>query len=286
MSPPAMYFTQSNLPVAQSSALPFVEVAQPTVSQVSSPALSTNIPATTNHIRDHSTSSQVDWPTGYIRRRCIAGAEERKWKKNKWVWRSNGTAQHAGHEAEVRVCMGVLKCSTCGCLSRPHTQAAARKDQFKEGCKSRTCLLGAPLLHDQCDARSFHYSTDCNGVSINVWEHNGDHASHERPPGGALSKFEEEQVDLQVLRKLEANAHQLRTGDIGPGSIPLSDISSGLAGPRSARYQLAQSQVRLGLGTGPAKGGLALMGSFADRSILLFKRHSWTVSLKKLFSPG
>ncbi|KAJ7263277.1 hypothetical protein C8J57DRAFT_1231153 [Mycena rebaudengoi] len=77
----------------------------------------------------------------------------------------------------------------------------------------------------KCGTHSFHYRTDPNGVTINVWEHNGDQTSRERPPGGALSKFKEEQMDLQVLRKLEASAHQLQTDDIGPGSIPLGNIS-------------------------------------------------------------
>ncbi|KAJ7107524.1 hypothetical protein C8R44DRAFT_744708 [Mycena epipterygia] len=67
-----------------------------------------------------------------------------------------------------------------------------------------------------------------------------------------------------VLRKHEASAHELRTGDTGPGSIPLPDISATLANPRAARYQVGQSQVRLGIATGSLKGGLALMSSFAD----------------------
>ncbi|KAJ7260195.1 hypothetical protein C8J57DRAFT_1233212 [Mycena rebaudengoi] len=129
VSPPPMHVTQSNLPVAQSSALPLAEVAQSTVPQVSGTALSTDVLPTTNHIR------------GYIRRECIAGAEERKWKINKLVWRSNGTVQHAGHQAE----------NPTGCAQRPGQVGI----------------------------------TDRNGVSINVWEHNGDHASHKRLPGGA-----------------------------------------------------------------------------------------------------
>ncbi|KAJ7261600.1 hypothetical protein C8J57DRAFT_1634681 [Mycena rebaudengoi] len=213
---------------------------------------------------DHSASHDLDWPTGNIRRECLSGTEERKWKKNKWVWRSTGTVQHDGHPAEVRACLGVFRCGTCGQLTRPKTQATTRRNQQSEGCKSRTCLIEAPLLHDQCDARAFHYSIIRAGVSMSIWEHSGDHSSHSRPPGGTLSKIEEQNIDLQVLRKHEANAHQLRTGDIGPGSIPLADISPLLANPRAARYQLAQSQARLGMLSGPAKGGLALMASFAD----------------------
>ncbi|KAJ7309425.1 hypothetical protein DFH08DRAFT_823369 [Mycena albidolilacea] len=85
-----------------------------------------------------------------------------------------------------------------------------------------------------------------------------------QPPGGALSKFEEDQVDLQVMRRHDATAHELRTGDAGPGSIPLPEISPILAAPSSARYQLVQSQSRLGINTGSSKGGLAIMSAFGD----------------------
>lgn len=98
-----------------------------------------------------------------------------------------------------------------------------------------------------------------------VWEHFGDHASHDRPPGGPLSKRQEAELDKQVIRHHEASAHQLRTGDTGPGSIPLAAISPTLANPRAARYQMAQSQSRLGISTtSPVKGGLAVLHSFGE----------------------
>ncbi|KAJ7939180.1 hypothetical protein B0H13DRAFT_1850915 [Mycena leptocephala] len=134
----------------------------------------------------------------------------------------------------------------------------------KWGCTSRTCSLEQPLLHDECVASSYHYNYARGTETTLVWEHFGDHSTHSRPPGGKLSKFEEDEVDLQVLRKHEATAHELRTGDTGPGSTPFPDISPTLANPNAARYALGQSQARLGMVTTSSKGDLALMGGFAD----------------------
>lgn len=92
---------------------------------------------------DHAGASDLDWPTGYMRRVCNAGDELRKWKHNKWVWRSNGTVQHEGCAAEVRLCLGVLRCGTCQRLTRPRTQLASRKQQIKNGCQQRTCRIDA-----------------------------------------------------------------------------------------------------------------------------------------------
>ncbi|KAJ7130567.1 hypothetical protein C8R44DRAFT_906239 [Mycena epipterygia] len=206
--PNAADFTAPNYhPTGHSGSLPLPPPAAPDVvpkpERLDAPTVSV----------DHSQSNTLDWPTGSVRRECIKGEGERKWKHNKWAWRSNGTVQHEGYAAE---------------------------------------------------ARSFHYTINRNGTSILIWEHSGDHSTHDRPPGGLISKHEEDKVDVQVLRKHEANAHELRTGDTGPGSIPLPDISATLANPRAARYPVGQSQVRLGIATGSLKGGLALMSSFAD----------------------
>ncbi|KAJ7904864.1 hypothetical protein B0H13DRAFT_2334509 [Mycena leptocephala] len=189
----------------------------------------------------HSNSSPEDWPSGYVRLERVKGVEERKWKANKWVWRSIGVVQHEGYAAEKRTCMGI-----------------------RQGCTSRTCSVEQPLLHDECVASSYHYNYARVTETTLVWEHFGDHSTHSRPPGGKLSKFEEDEVDLQVLRKHEATAHELRTGDTGPGSTPFPDISPTLANPNAARYALGQSQARLGMVTTSSKGDLALMGGFAD----------------------
>jgi hypothetical protein len=97
-----------------------------------------------------------------------------------------------------------------------------------------------------------------------VWEHVGNH-DHMRPPGGPLSKNQQDAIDEQVSRRSEASVHQLRTGDIGPNSVPLSDISETLANPRAARYQVAQSQIRLGIAPNMlSKGGLLFLQSLSD----------------------
>ena len=91
-----------------------------------------------------------------------------------------------------------------------------------------------------------------------VWEHFGEH-DHGHLPGGTLSEAEQAAVDSQVIRHQNATAHQLRTGDSGPGSVPLSDISETLANPQKARYKLGQSQARLGIQPSPMKGGLSIL---------------------------
>ncbi|KAJ7268152.1 hypothetical protein B0H12DRAFT_1229783 [Mycena haematopus] len=202
------------------------------------------IPKDETLVHNHGDAAVLDWPTGFTRRECNTGEESHKWKHNKWVWRSKGIVQHQGNIAE--------------------TQPAARRLQIKNGCTGRTCRIDSPLIHDTCDARTFHFKLDRHGQSISVWEHYGDHSTHARPPGGTLSKAQEDQVDLQVMRRHDANAHELRTGDPGPGSIPLPAISATLAAPSSARYHLSQSQARLGLNTGSSKGGLAFLRAFGD----------------------
>ncbi|KAJ7791821.1 hypothetical protein B0H13DRAFT_1935870 [Mycena leptocephala] len=214
--------------------------------------------------RDHSDLSALDWPIGSVRRECVQGQEGRKWKNNKWVWRSNGLVVHKGHSAEVRACLGVFKCGGCGRLTRPKTQPAARQAQLKNGCTSHTCSLEAPLVHDECEARSFHYKINRDGETILVWEHFGDHSTHERPPGGALSKSQEDQIDLQVLRKQEAGAHGLRTGDTAAGSVPFADIAPCLANSKAARYAQGRRQTRLGITTTSLKGGLATISAIGD----------------------
>ncbi|KAJ7216099.1 hypothetical protein GGX14DRAFT_607331 [Mycena pura] len=245
--------------------LPAPPAPVPAVAPVKSETAST-IEKHNPPVRDHSQLDSLHWPTGFVRRESLKSVQERKWKHNKWAWRSSGTVQYQGYAAEVRACLGVLRCGTCQRLTRPKTQRSSRRLQIQSGCTSRgVCSIMAPLIQDPCDARTHHYSFQRDGETVLVWEHSGDHSTHEKPPGGSiLSKLEEDQLDTQVMRKQDASAHELRTGDLGPGSVPLPDISPALAAPGTARYQLGQSQARLGINTGSMNGGLALMGAFAD----------------------
>ncbi|KAJ7279921.1 hypothetical protein C8J57DRAFT_1220458 [Mycena rebaudengoi] len=68
-----------------------------------------------------------------------------------------------GCAAEVHLCLGVLRCGTCQRFTRPRTQLASRKQQIKNGCQQHTCRINTPLVHDVCDARTFHYKLDRNG---------------------------------------------------------------------------------------------------------------------------
>lgn len=73
-----------------------------------------------------------------------------------------------------------------------------------------------------------------------------------------MTVAEKAQIDAQVVRRPGASAHALRTGDPLPGSVPLPDISPKLADPRAARYQVQQSQERVGIHhTSSSKGGFA-----------------------------
>ncbi|KAK7047011.1 hypothetical protein R3P38DRAFT_3423671 [Favolaschia claudopus] len=208
--------------------------------------------------------STFDYPVGYARRECIKGQEPDKWNKTQWVWRSSGPAKHGIHDAELRKCVGVLRCASCGRLTRPLTQTPGREKQIRAGCTSRTCSIEQPLLEDLCDARAFHYKIQHGTSTTLVWEHYGDHASHQRPPRSGLSKFEQDQLDLQVQRRPGATVHALRTGDIVPGSVPLADISPCLANPKAARYAVGKSQARLGIVSQSVKGGLASISAIGD----------------------
>ncbi|KAK7051728.1 hypothetical protein R3P38DRAFT_3255060 [Favolaschia claudopus] len=211
----------------------------------------------------HETSraSSFNFPVGFVRRECVKGQEEDGWDRTNWVWRSWGTREYNGHpDAELRVCVGCFRCGNCGRLTRPHTQAPGREKQIAKGCTNQTCPIGVPLQHDKCEARTYRYKTS----TTLVWEHLGDHSTHQRPPGGRLSKFEEDALDIQVQRRPGASAHELRTGDINPGSIPLADISPALANPKAARYALGKSQARLGITSSSVKGGLASISAIGD----------------------
>ena len=119
-------------------------------------------------------------------------------------------------------------------------------------------------MHIECNARTDGSSIEQDGITLLVWEHFGKH-EHGRPPGGRLSNIEEEEVDIQVGQRHESSVHALRTGDTGPGSVPLGEISSVLANPRAARYQVSKSKRRQGLTEYyPTKGIPSFLGSFTS----------------------
>ncbi|KAK7008269.1 hypothetical protein R3P38DRAFT_2551988, partial [Favolaschia claudopus] len=180
----------------------------------------------------------------------------------KWVWRSVGKNAYKDHgRVETRTCVGALICGTCGRVTCPLTQTDSRRRQVSRGCTATTCRSSEPLQQQTCKARTYHFKITRNKVDYLVWEHQGNHDTHQRPPGGSLSQSE---LDEQVHRRQTASVHQLRTGDAGPGSKPLADISATLANPRSARYHVSQSQARLGIASQTsAKGGLAFFKSLS-----------------------
>ncbi|KAK7012998.1 hypothetical protein R3P38DRAFT_3581609 [Favolaschia claudopus] len=276
--PPALQFDQSGYPFHFTPGpwapnMPPTHFVQPAMFrppdypppgwQSSIPRASTTVPSapTAESSAVPGNGSRAATIHGFVRRECIKGQEEDGWDRTNWVWRSRGSQKYNEHpDAELRVCVGCFRCGTCGRLTRPHTQAPGREKQIAKGCANQTCPIGVPLLHDKCEARTYRFKTS----TTLVWDHIGDHSTHQRPPGGRLSKFEENALDIQVQRRPGASAHELRTGDINPGSVPLADISPALANPKAARYAVGKSQARLGITSPSVKGGLASISAIGD----------------------
>ena len=223
-------------------------------------AVCPNSSYSTQHLPLHPGDiSMFDWPDGDQIRKQPCGQEAPGWKDSKWVWRSKG-----GVGVEKRTCQGVYECSNSSCmrLSRPKTDVNAQKAQLQKGCS----LCHSPLKRQSCNAYFLYYQEidEQDGVLYSIWKHFGNH-THKRPPGGKLTVQQQRAVDAQVLRRHDASAHVFRTGDTGPGSQPLGEISETLANPRAARYQVAQSRSRLGI-TLPSSvsGGFSILTSLAE----------------------
>lgn len=159
---------------------------------------------------------------------------------------------------ERRLCLGVLQCTQCHQSARPRVNGGALRDQIRDGCTVLRC--GArPLLHIDCpDAYTLQWKVVEGEDTYLIWEHHGHHA-HDFPPGGALSPTQLEQLDQQVAQRPDASAHQLRTGTVSRGSVPLGKIDASLADPRKARNAVDQSRERLGMQPESRKGGFAFL---------------------------
>lgn len=202
-----------------------------------------------------------DWPNGDVTRTySLADATLENnldsWKSNQWVWRSQGNRHLEGIWKGKSKCMGVIQCSSCDQVYRPRTaNRTAILEQVSWGCL-RGCYRFT-LQWIECDAISYLH-TQSDGDTL-VWQHKGIHI-HPRPSlGSTISKSERKALDFVVGRRPDATAHQLRTGDTAPGSVPIGHISPILANPRAARYQVAKSRVRTGIHSSSSKGGLATL---------------------------
>lgn len=213
----------------------------------------------------------MDWPHGFMRRAIPASElhqyeNKDEWKRSQQPWRSNGPVQYEGMKVEMRVCYGAIVCPKCGHVTRPKTKDAP-SDQLKFKCRNPRCDA-TEHIHQQCTARTYHYSkTDpSTGELWYFWDHVGEHAHVRPPPGRSLSLAARTALDTQVASHRDLSTFQLRTGVARPDSIPLSQISSTLADPRSARYHVEQSRIRQGLRpqTNAAGGGLAFLKGTAD----------------------
>jgi len=133
-----------------------------------------------------SSLDNKNWPEGPQVRKEIRSREPDGWVHSNWVWRSNGYIDRPGSlhpkadKAESRHCLGVLKCKTCETIVRPNTKTAGMNAQL--ACNCPEC--GSKLLWITCEARTYHFAMEENGVQYSIWEHTGSHQSHPHPPAG------------------------------------------------------------------------------------------------------
>jgi hypothetical protein len=144
-------------------------------------------------------------------------------------------------------------------MARPHTKT--HKAQLAAGCPDP---CGGSYTWLTCDAKTLRFIIKRRDIQYSVWEHLGSHESHPRPPGGRLSLRQQQAVDQQVLRHHDASAYQLRTGDLGPGSVPLPNISPSLANARAALYAVHKSHENLGIHPRAQKGAGSVLCSFTQ----------------------
>jgi hypothetical protein len=126
------------------------------------------------------------WPEGSQLRKHIRFREPDGWAHSNWAWRSNRYIDHPGSlhpkidKAESHRCLGVLKCEACGNIVRPSTKTADMSSQL-----ARNCLeCAGRLLEVMCEARTYHFVTEEDGLQYSIWQHSGTHSSHPHPPAG------------------------------------------------------------------------------------------------------
>ncbi|KAL1942572.1 hypothetical protein VTO73DRAFT_6174 [Trametes versicolor] len=186
---------------------------------------------------EEQAADEFNWPHGdVVRERLhITGDDNKCWKRTLWAWRSNGKTWHMGERAERRRCLGVMLCVHCGRPARPKTDVNAKAKQLILGCPRPACPRDTLEVTAECYAETLHYQIEHDGERYDIWKHFGQHLHPRRPRNGYLSKAEEIALQAQIKRRPDANAHQLRTGDMAPDSTPLADITPALADPRRVR---------------------------------------------------
>ena len=153
---------------------------------------STKQPASYNRWSETPSNKEdkFDWPEGLQIRKEVRGEEPDNWTHCEWVWHSTGYIRHEGslypklNKAECRHCLGVLKCGACGLLVRPHTKVEHRKAQLASDCPDPKCNATGSFAWLTCEAHTYRFAVEEDGVEYSVWEHRGSHSSHSRPPAG------------------------------------------------------------------------------------------------------
>lgn len=210
--------------------------------------------------KDEDKEELTDWPEGYERRERVEGQQESLWSATKFAWHSNGYSKRddsANGKVESRSCLGVFQCRACLTPARPKTRKT--KEQFASGCP-----CGGEFTWSKCEAKTYHFSVWRDRIEYLVWEHEGSHKSHKRPPAGRLTKSEWDAVGNQAGRHHEATALQLRNGDLGPGSVPLAKIAPNLANARAARYAIQKIRDTQGISSKTQKSAASVLRGFAD----------------------
>jgi len=104
------------------------------------------------------------------------------------TWRSTRYVDHPGslhpkaNKAECCRCLGVLQCQNCGKTICPSTKTADMKAQMLRNCPDAMCC--SALVWISCEAQTYHFVVEEDGLQYSVWEHTGSHRSHPCPPSG------------------------------------------------------------------------------------------------------
>ncbi|KAF8951007.1 hypothetical protein BDZ97DRAFT_2067954 [Flammula alnicola] len=190
------------------------------------------------------TNDATDWPDGPQRREVPFGLEKRKWKDTKWVWRSSGNVYRNGHTPR---CGYVWACSLA--ITR---RAGGLFDQklgrLHELSRRRSLAGCVNQIWCSQSATRRPTITRSHGMVKLFWS------------GNTMDTTSILGLQVATCRELKKRPWTNRTWVYSP-----LEISPALANPRAARYQLSQSQARLGIAPSVAtKGGLSILRSLAE----------------------
>ena len=66
-------------------------------------------------------------------------------------------------------------------LVRPHTKVEHRKAQLASDCPDPKCNATGSFAWLTCEACTYRFAVEEDGIEYSVWEHRGSHSSHSHP---------------------------------------------------------------------------------------------------------